>query len=462
MLLYRTILLMAVAGGLVVGIILVFVMAMSWSDAQRLGSVSSHLDFYLGLQRVYAELAQPAPSGAVAADTADGLRRLADSAAARAAGSGERLARAATLLASPNPDPGAARGLVGGVLSREASAHRELLGSLQDDSRRELNAAVGLGVVLPVFGLAFLVFLQGRILQPLNDLSYLLGLLARKEYAVAATDNVDPLLRPLFERYNRMVKRMHDLERGHLKREESLQRDVDHATRALVQQQAAVSRVERLAAVGEVSARLGHELRNPLSGVLMALTNLRAEIDSEDQDARLGIAIAELERIAQLLSSIVEDSRQAPERPRRLRLRPLLEELLGLVRYQLDDRVRVSAQVPDDLHCRLPETGLRHALLNLVLNAAKALGPRPGSIRVTAARTRDGLAIAVRDDGPGFPEELLDAGVHEYGSWRQGGTGLGLATVRRFAFANSGRLRLENLPEGGACVTLWLPPEDGA
>ena len=101
-------------------------------------------------------------------------------------------------------------------------------------------------------------------------------------------------------------------------------------------------------------------------------------------------------------------------------------------------------------------------MLNLVLNSAQAMGDGAGAVRITAARNEDTVEIRVCDDGPGFPEELLRGGVHEFGSWRHGGTGLGLATVRRFAFANSGRLKLVNPDGAGACAVLGFPLDRNA
>lgn len=494
--LYRTILLMTGAGALTVGIILAFMLAMSWSSVARIEPVAAHLDYYLSLQEVRTGLRarligaeadgseghsarvrlnggtlEPVGGAKTVGPlslegAAEALERLAGSQAALVGDSHARLIQASQALrhaAGDEASQDAAAEVLGRVseaLRVEAAAYRGLLEELDDQSRRGLHAALALAVVLPAFGLAFATLFHRRVLVPLNDLTYLMGLLARKDYVAAAMEDIDPLMRPLFEKYNRMVKRMHDVEQGHLKREDSLQRDVDQATRALVQQQLALSRVERLAAVGEISARLVHELRNPLSGVLMALTNLRGEIQSEDQDERLKLAIAELERIAHLLSNVVEDVRQIPERPRWLRLSDVVGDLLTLVRYQLDEDIELIAAVPPDLRCRLPESGLRHALLNLVLNASQAMGERPGTIRIAARREDEVLVITVSDDGPGFPEALLAAGVHDFGAWRRGGTGLGLATVRRFVLAHAGRLRLDNRVEGGAQVTLHLPLEE--
>jgi signal transduction histidine kinase len=189
----------------------------------------------------------------------------------------------------------------------------------------------------------------------------------------------------------------------------------------------------------------------------MTLSNLREDLDSEDREERLGLAIRELERVASLLTNLVEESRQAPERPRRLDLGEVLDELARLVRYQLGEQVVLELEAPRGLHSRLPEGALRYAVLNLVLNAAQALGDTGGAIRVTLAR-RDGLAeVAVSDDGPGFPAELLRIGVHDFGSWRRGGTGIGLAMVHRFARDHGGRLELGNVPGAGARAALLLP-----
>jgi signal transduction histidine kinase len=467
LLLYRTILLLVGGGGLLVGTLLLFALSLSWSSAENLKPLSENLGFRAGLQALNEQMTvgRRTPGGpAYAKDFREQVAAMAGdaSSAALAPRTAETLQRLADAL-NENPTTAVAVDEGGGIaviLAREDAAYRELFEEVQTNVRREFQALLALLIVLPALSIALLVFFHRRVLAPVNDLSRFLALLARKDYVVAAADNVDPLVRPLFENYNRMVKRMHDLEQGHQKREDSLRQDVDQATRALFQQQAALSRMERLAAVGEVSARLGHELRNPLSGVLMVLINLREEIDSQDQDQRLGLAIGELERIAHLLTRVVEESRQVPERPRSLDLQHVVEEIAMLVRYQLDDEIRLETEVPKDLRCTLPESGVRHALLNLVLNAADALSGRAGTVQISA-EPRDGeLAIRVSDDGPGFPEELLGAGVHEFGSWRHGGTGLGLATVRRFAFANSGRLELANRAEGGAVATLVIPEAD--
>jgi signal transduction histidine kinase len=138
-------------------------------------------------------------------------------------------------------------------------------------------------------------------------------------------------------------------------------------------------------------------------------------------------------------------------------LAELVKELTALLRYQLPEDIRLSQTIPGDLACRLPEGGLRQALLNLILNGAQAIGDEPGEIVVSAYHSQGRLKISVLDDGPGFPDSLLESGVRTFSTGRQGGTGLGLAAVRRFARDLGGDLVLDNVDSNGARATIDLP-----
>lgn len=105
----------------------------------------------------------------------------------------------------------------------------------------------------------------------------------------------------------------------------------------------------------------------------------------------------------------------------------------------------------------LPRDRMRQTLLNLILNAIEAMGDGTGTVRVTAERSDGRLRWSVRDDGPGFPENLLARPVGPFVTHRENGTWLGLATVRRFVKDLDGDLLLENRDGGGARVVLELP-----
>lgn len=475
--LYRTILLLSLTWILITGIVLVLMVDLSWNNHERIAPLSRHMAYVAKLDAVRDSLDDRfVPAASInteadrryLADVISALEPLVLDESALSRDSGEFIGQAVTALRTVQEDvpetapkgPPESLRLLRKALRIERHAHQALLEDLAVQGERQFHATMVLVVVIPIATGAFLVFFRRRVLAPLNDLGYLIGLLSRKDYAAAMTDDVDPLMAPLFEKYNRMVRRMRDLDQSHVKREDALQKDVEAATRALVAQQAALARAERMAAVGDLSARLAHDLRSPMSGVVVALSNLRDEVSATEHSERLDMVIRELERIARMLKNLVEESRQVPERPRRLQIKRVMDDLVKLLRYQLDPGISIEVRVPEEIYCRLPESGFRHSIMNLVTNAAQAIGKESGKIEVTASVKDGQVELAISDDGPGFPEELLTIGVHEHGSWRKGGTGLGLATVRRFALANETRLELSNRLEGGAQVVLRLPVDD--
>ncbi|MCG6943195.1 MAG: ATP-binding protein [Thiohalocapsa sp.] len=345
------------------------------------------------------------------------------------------------------------------VLDGERERHNELLTRGQEDARTEITLTALLLLTVPLLLGASLLTVQRRARQPLRALEELLGRLGRKDYRpVPGTviDEMDGLAQPAFHSYNALVSRLKELESEHRDREQTLEHEVRRATEALLAQSRELGRAERLAAVGAVSAGLAHELRNPLAGIQMACGKLHRALGHSEHAARIAAVIDELTRINHLLTSQVDAARHSPEPLEVVAVDRLVAELLTLLRYQVPDGVQIDARVPGELRCLLPVAGLRQTLLNLVLNAVQAM-PATGRIEIAAERADTELSISVSDSGPGFPAELLRAGIRPFATGRQGGTGLGLAMVRRFVRDHDGDLQLANREPHGAVVTLRLP-----
>jgi two-component system NtrC family sensor kinase len=251
-----------------------------------------------------------------------------------------------------------------------------------------------------------------------------------------------------------------DLEQQHLSRQQTLEEEVRAATGTLLQQQHELARSERLAAMGELAAGVAHELRNPLAGIQLALSSMSKELTDHEQSSRLDLVVEELKRVTRLLNGLLEATRPMPEPATPMVLANLVREFVSLARYQVPEHVGIRQEIPAGLVCRLPEGGLRQALWNLVLNSCEAIGEHEGEIAIDAEREDDRLVLRVLDDGPGFPPALLETGVRTFATLRSGGSGLGLATVRRFAHDLGGEMRIENLHPHGASVTLELPCKD--
>ena len=342
------------------------------------------------------------------------------------------------------------------TLDEEGLRREKLLEDINFDTQTELYIAL---VTFTLILLGAMLFLNYRILHPLNDLRQLLERLTEENYTPITLAHLDPLLFPVFNSYNALVIHLAELEEAKSLFAQSLQREVRLATQALMEQQYSLARAERLAAIGEVAAELAHEIRNPLAGIQMAFNNLRREIDDQNQCERMDLISSELKRLARLLNDMLDQSRHSPEAATDFDMSTLICDLLTLTRYQITESIELNCDTPNTLQVHLPESGIRQVLLNLILNAADALEGNPGLIRIKARSEAHSLRIDVFDNGPGFSQDLLNYGIRPFRTSRQGGTGLGLAMVQRFVKDVGGTIKLGNQQPHGACVTVLLPKE---
>ena len=361
---------------------------------------------------------------------------------------------------SSAPDMAAAVELAAEIVDTESAAQDRLWREIDADTRIERNIVIGLCIVLPVIAVLSVAFLRRRIFAPLTDLRTALSQLAEGDHRPWSVRDAHSALEPLFSNYNRLVTRLEALEEEHRNHARDLETEVRVATQTLLEQQRTLARAEKLAAIGETAAVLAHELRNPLAGILMTLGNLRRDLPDPDLGARLDLAVAELERLTRMLNDALAVAHHSPEPARRVNLHRLVTDLLALLRHQVPEANQLICGIPPDIECELPPDRVRQALLNLILNSVRALGDGPGHVEIDAVR-RDGmLEIVVSDDGPGFPADMLRTGIRPFSTTLQGGTGLGLAMVRRVAIDLGGEVRLANRDPHGGSVRLIVECND--
>ncbi|HEX4985835.1 MAG TPA: HAMP domain-containing sensor histidine kinase [Burkholderiales bacterium] len=444
----------------------------TWLDYKRIDSIRAHVNRTSLLEDsvvVLKDLQLRAETGGAAPAAGDLARVRADldQIPVRGGPVGTymrgRLGRLNALLAQAPSQPDvalpAAMTMLDEMLERENRIQLEQLDTMVDYTRLDLRLALAALVGFPCLMVLMLWAVRERVLRPIADLRSFLSRLSEGDFAPVPTERIDPLLLPLFDNYNQLVNRLAQLEQANRQRTSSLEDEVRAATQVLLQQQQSLARSARLAAAGEVSAGLAHELRNPIAGIQVTLANLRRELDDPVLEERMDLVIAELTRVTRLLNALLQQSRHVPETPRAVDVSRLVRDLANLIRYQLPPHVRLATEVPDGLSCRLPEDAVRQGVLNLVLNSVAAIGEAPGQVSIHVWHRDGRLGIEVADDGPGFPEALLAGGVRPFMTSRESGTGLGLAIVRRFAHDMGGEFALANAAPCGARVTLVLPVE---
>jgi signal transduction histidine kinase len=345
----------------------------------------------------------------------------------------------------------------------ETAVQSRLVEAMRAYSDRELITAGATFLGLPVVAALVVFLLRDRIFSSLDGVNRLLERLSRRDYSPASVEHVGPELKRVIESYNALVTRLAAAEAETAERRQKLESQVRSATSTVLRQQQEMAAANRLAAIGETSARIAHELRNPLAGIELALANISRDLEqtpgSETTEllTRLDPVIGELQRMSRLLTEQLEGTRRAPERPVPFELSTFLAETVALIRYQTPENIALDVDVPEPVRCRLPRDMLRQTVFNLALNAVRAIDDGCGRVVFRAVRRDGTLDLDIEDNGPGFPEDLLATGPRLFVSGRPTGTGIGLATARRMTQGMGGDLALANRREGGAVVRLTLP-----
>ena len=218
-------------------------------------------------------------------------------------------------------------------------------------------------------------------------------------------------------------------------------------------------RADRLSALGELSAGLAHEIRNPLGSIEGAVQILaRRELAEETRNEFAEMASREVARLKGLLSHFLEFAR--PQQPRVVAsdLESLLDSVAKLAgetakMAQVEILVETAQNVPP---VSVDPEQIRQVLLNLVINAVQAM-PAAGTIRLRALRDGDEVQIEVEDEGAGIPEENLERIFDPFFTTRTGGTGLGLSIAYQIVNKHGGHIAARRNPGGGMTFKVTLP-----
>ena len=220
-----------------------------------------------------------------------------------------------------------------------------------------------------------------------------------------------------------------------------------------------IKRADRLSAVGQLSASLAHEIRNPLAGIDGAANLIESEQTSpEMRKASVAIIRKEVQRVNRLLTSLLDFARPRKPEFQAVQADRLIDAIIALAGHSAQQkgitlRKDVPANVPA-FECD-PEQ-MKQVLLNLAINAVQAM-TQSGEI-VLAARQDDlSVVISVKDQGPGISDEDLDKIFNPFYTTKDAGTGLGLSVVYQIVNQHGGVVAADRNPEGGMTFSVAVP-----
>ena len=240
--------------------------------------------------------------------------------------------------------------------------------------------------------------------------------------------------------------------------------DAQDSYQKLAHAQEQLVRRERLAALGELSALVAHEVRNPLGAIVNSVASLRRLVWPEgNAKVLLSIVEEESDRLNRMVSDLLDFARPDVPQIRELPLETLVLSAVESAVRAIPSNVKVSVDTsvcPAAPVVKVDSQMFRQAVVNLVTNAAQA-SPPDGVVTVRAfsdtLRGAPCVSLTVADQGKGVPPELAERIFQPFFTTRAMGTGLGLAVVKRIAEAHQAEVEVGPAPGGGALFTLRLP-----
>ncbi len=216
---------------------------------------------------------------------------------------------------------------------------------------------------------------------------------------------------------------------------------------------------ERLTTLGEFSAGIAHEIKNPLASI----KNFTQLLPSEYEDPRfrkefVETVTNEVNRINRIVNDLLNYAR-----PRKIKLiKTDIPSLVDEIVYSLSSVLGEQHVTIKKDFCQIPlvevdPEQIRQVLLNIVMNAVEAT-PKGGTVEITIRTNENQEAeIEVSDTGRGIPEKILPALFNPFFTTKEGGTGLGLSIALRIVTEHNGRIKAKSKITGGASFTISLP-----
>lgn len=222
-----------------------------------------------------------------------------------------------------------------------------------------------------------------------------------------------------------------------------------------------MKRAERLSALGQLSAGLAHEIRNPLASISGAAAILQRDQELDSRKGKcVSIIISECRRLDGLLTNFLNFARPRPPCFQNVELQPILENTVALARHAIRNRtVHISLEIRTPIpRVECDPEQLEQVLLNLMLNAIEA-SMEGGTVTLAALVEGSDVAVKVIDLGHGVAAAHVDRLFDPFFTTKEHGTGLGLPVAHQIVRQMGGSLLAHKNPGQGMTFSVTLPVE---
>ncbi|HZU08460.1 MAG TPA: ATP-binding protein [Pseudacidobacterium sp.] len=216
----------------------------------------------------------------------------------------------------------------------------------------------------------------------------------------------------------------------------------------------------RMAAIGQLTSGVGHEVKNPINAIVVHLELLRTKMTAPDPSAtrHLDVIQNEIQRLDRVVQTLVDFSRPVELKLHEQDLRPVVNAVLALASVELETRnVRVLNSMPNHpVIAKIDADLMKQAILNIVLNGAQAM-VRGGILRVNLAEDGRWSYLSISDEGEGISPDVREKIFNLYFTTKKEGSGIGLAMTYRIVQMHNGQIDVESEVGKGTTFTLRVP-----
>jgi two-component system sensor histidine kinase PilS (NtrC family) len=226
-----------------------------------------------------------------------------------------------------------------------------------------------------------------------------------------------------------------------------------------------ILQAEKMATIGEMSAGIAHELRNPLAAISGAaeLLDGSGDIKSHHQGL-MNIITRECSRLQSTISDFLSFSKPVEPEKEFIPLLPLVEEMIQILQHTQDwpEKCISVVNIPEKMDCWADPQQIHKVLLNILHNSCIALRNMDGEISIVAKEEEDATGaertvITITDTGRGIPDPIINKIYEPFFTTRENGTGLGLSIVKQIINAHEGGLTITSKENRGTSTEVWLP-----
>ena len=220
-----------------------------------------------------------------------------------------------------------------------------------------------------------------------------------------------------------------------------------------------LAKARHLSSLGELTAGISHEIRNPLGIIQSSAALLKKKMAALDPENTIAdIIVEESKRLNAIITDFLNYARPRTPQFRPCRLEEILERNIRFLEPQMEPanhRIRMEPE-PDLPEIPADPEMLYQAFLNILINAIQAM-PQGGDVVVRLQRSGERLELFFDDEGGGIPQEAMESLMDPFFTTKETGTGLGLGIVQNILQTHNGTIRVENRSPKGARVTVSLP-----